>query len=156
MVVEEYDSSVGRTGGLGNVKDDEQEIFVASQWQLMWWRFKSHKLAIISGIVLLGFYIIGAFCGFLSHGDANFSAYKFAYMKPQALHWFHEDGFGPYVYGVTSKRNADTLKMEHFVNEEVRIPLTFFARQREYKLLGIFKTDIRLLGVKGDPPSVRL
>ena len=119
MVVEEYDSGVGRAGSVGGgVRDDEQEVFIASQWQLMWWRFKSHKLAVISGIVLLGFFLIGALCGFLSHGDANFSDYRFAYMKPQALHWFHEDGFGPYVYGVDSKRNPETLKTWIFVDFE--------------------------------------
>ncbi len=151
MVVEEYDSGVGRAGSVGGgVRDDEQEVFIASQWQLMWWRFRSHKLAMISGVVLLGFYLIGALCGFLSHGDANFSDYRFAYMKPQKLHWFHEDGFGPYVYGVDSKRNPETLKMEHFVNEEVRHPISFFVRQREYKFIGIFKTDIRFMGIAGE------
>ena len=26
----------------------EQRIFVASQWQLMWWRFRKHKVALAS------------------------------------------------------------------------------------------------------------
>lgn len=151
MVVEEYDSGTGREATLaGGVRDDEQEVFVASQWMLMWWRFKSHKLAVIASFVLLGFYIVGAMCGFLSHGDANFSDYRFAYMKPQKLHWFHEDGFGPYVYGVDSMRNPITLKMEHFVDEEIRLPLKFFGTQRGYKFLGIFPTDVRFMVMAGE------
>ncbi|PYO52546.1 MAG: peptide ABC transporter permease, partial [Candidatus Rokuibacteriota bacterium] len=35
---------------------EEQRVFVASQWQLMWWRFRKHRLAVASGIVVLGFY----------------------------------------------------------------------------------------------------
>lgn len=151
MVVEEYDGGTGREATLaGGVRDDEQEVFVASQWMLMWWRFKSHKLAVIASFVLLGFYIVGAMCGFLSHGDANFSDYRFAYMKPQKLHWFHEDGFGPYVYGVDSMRNPITLKMEHFVDEEIRFPLKFFGTQRGYKFLGIFPTDVRFMVMAGE------
>ncbi|MCJ7824952.1 MAG: hypothetical protein MUP44_08645, partial [Anaerolineales bacterium] len=31
---------------------DEERIYVASQWQLMWWKFRRHKMAMVS-IVLL-------------------------------------------------------------------------------------------------------
>ena len=31
----------------------DARIFVASQWQLMWWRFRKHKLALISGDPIL-------------------------------------------------------------------------------------------------------
>ena len=34
---------------------DKQRIFVASQWQLMWWRFRKHRLAVASGVVIAGF-----------------------------------------------------------------------------------------------------
>ena len=30
----------------------EQRIFVASQWQLMWWRFRKHKVAVASAFVV--------------------------------------------------------------------------------------------------------
>jgi peptide/nickel transport system permease protein len=35
----------------------EERIFVASQWQLMWWRFRKHKLALASGVIVVGFYM---------------------------------------------------------------------------------------------------
>ena len=38
----------------------EQRIFVASQWQLMWWRFRKHKVAVASALVVIGFYLVVA------------------------------------------------------------------------------------------------
>ena len=35
----------------------EDRIAVASNWKLVWWRFRRHRLALISAIVLVGFYL---------------------------------------------------------------------------------------------------
>ncbi|WP_197081018.1 hypothetical protein [Gordoniibacillus kamchatkensis] len=37
---------------------------VASQWKLMWWKFKKHKVAVASAIVLGVFYLIAVFANF--------------------------------------------------------------------------------------------
>ena len=44
----------------------EQDISFASQWQLMWMRFRRHKLALVGGIILLVLYTIAGFCEFIS------------------------------------------------------------------------------------------
>ena len=36
----------------------DARVFVASQWQLMWWRFRKHKVALASAVVVIGFYTI--------------------------------------------------------------------------------------------------
>ena len=46
--------------GPGAAAAPEQRIFVASQWQLMWWRFRKHKVAVASAVVVFGFYLIVA------------------------------------------------------------------------------------------------
>ena len=40
---------------------DSEEILVATQYQLMWWGFKKHKPAMISGAVLFIFYVLFVF-----------------------------------------------------------------------------------------------
>src|SRR5947209_18102289 len=30
----------------------QSKVFLASQWRLMWWKFKRHKMALISGVFL--------------------------------------------------------------------------------------------------------
>ena len=44
----------------GNRPQDSQ-VYIASQWKLMWWRLRRHKLAMASLIILFGFYFISAF-----------------------------------------------------------------------------------------------
>ena len=51
---------------LSNRRDDSQ-VYIASQWQLMWWRLRRHKLAMASLIVLAGFYFISAFAEFFAY-----------------------------------------------------------------------------------------
>ena len=50
---------------------DEQRIFVASQWQLMWWRFRKHRVAVASAVVVLGFYLAVLGADFLAYSDPN-------------------------------------------------------------------------------------
>ncbi len=35
---------------------EQERYYMASQWQLMWWKLKRHRLAVIFGIVLLIMY----------------------------------------------------------------------------------------------------
>ena len=35
---------------------EQERFYSASQWQIMWWKFKRHRVALISGIVLLLIY----------------------------------------------------------------------------------------------------
>ena len=44
----------------------EQRIYTASQSQLIWWRFRKHKLAMIGGVVLILLYLLAIFCEFIS------------------------------------------------------------------------------------------
>ena len=31
---------------------EQERFYLASQWQMMWWRLKRHHLAVVSGIIL--------------------------------------------------------------------------------------------------------
>jgi len=42
-------------------EEKEAKIFVASQWQLMWWRFRRHKVAIASAIIVFLIYMVALF-----------------------------------------------------------------------------------------------
>ncbi len=44
----------------------DEKLYTASQWQLMWWRFKQHKLALISTVIVILFYIVALFCEFFA------------------------------------------------------------------------------------------
>ena len=47
----------------------EERVAVATQLQLTWWRFKNHKLAYASGLIIAVFYLIAIFADFLAYSD---------------------------------------------------------------------------------------
>ena len=45
----------------------DESYFIASQWQLMWRKFRKHRLAILGGVVLAVMYIMALFCEFIAY-----------------------------------------------------------------------------------------
>ena len=124
-----------------------ENVYVASQWQLMWWRLRRHKLAMGAGIVLIIMYLMVVGAEFLSTSDPFLSEARRGEMPPQPIHFF--DGWKPglYVNPVEGSRDPKTFKRVYVRNEEVKTPVRLFARGFEYKWMGIIKTDRHLIGV---------
>jgi len=152
MVVEEYEGGLldsdGRKGALA-APEDEESVFVATQWQLMWWRFRRHKLAVASAFILSLFYIAAIGAEFLSSSDPATSVVDVAYLRPQKIHWFDGGSFSPHVEKVTGARDPKTFKKIYAVDPDVKIPVSFFVRGYEYNFLGFIKADRHLLGIEG-------
>src|ERR671927_625701 len=106
----------------------EERVSVASQWQLMWWRFRKHKLAIIGAIVVLIFYAMVILADFLAYSDPEASEAQRGLIAPQPIHWFTDDGsFFPHVYGLAGKRDPVTFKRVYAPDPSTKVPVTFFA-----------------------------
>ncbi len=132
------------------VSTPEEAAYLASQWKLVWWRFRRHRLAMISLILVLGFYVVAAFPGFLSIHDPLDSLSSRVFMPPQRIHLF--DGWvpRPFVYGIDGQRNTVTLAMEHIQDRETKHHIKFFVSGHGYKLFGLFRTDIHLMGADSE------
>jgi len=126
--------------------DDEEEIFVASQWQLMWWRFKKHRAALVAGVVVLLMYSVGLGAEFVSssHPRTNYTAVSL--LKPQTIHWFDGWSFDPHVYAVTGGRDPVTFAKVYVEHPEDKISVKFWVRGFEYTFLGLVTTDRHLFG----------
>jgi len=122
-------------------------ISVATQWQLMWWRFRKHRAAIVAAIVLLLFYVVVLFADFLAYSDPAQDNAEILLLSPQSVHLWDGDEFKPHVYGFTGKRDPKTFKKVYTVDPEKKIPVVLFAEGYEYKLLGLFETNRHLIGV---------
>jgi peptide/nickel transport system permease protein len=134
------------------VPEKEEKIYVASQWKLMWWRFRRNKLAIAGLVVLIIFYIIAAFCEFFAPYDPYKYDVRYVLAPPQRIHFVDEHGFHlrPFVYAYKMDIDPNTLRRIYSEDKTRKYPIKFFVRGHEYKLLGLFKTDIHLFGVEGD------
>ena len=131
----------------------DEAFDVAPNWKLVWWRFKKHRLALVSAFVLLGIILIALFPDFFSIQDPNKSSARKSFMPPQGISFFHDGGFQVHVKPLKGKRNKTTLKMEWVINEKRILPLRFFTSGYEYEVFGLFKTDLHLFGI--EKPSAR-
>ena len=136
-----------------NEKFKDEAFDVAPNWKLVWWRFKKHRLALVSAFVLLGIILIALFPDFFSIQDPNKSSARKSFMPPQGISFFHDGSFQVHVKPLKGKRNKTTLKMEWGVDEKRILPLRFFTSGYEYEVFGLFKTDLHLFGI--EKPSAR-
>jgi len=127
--------------------DAGERLYVASQWQLMWWRFRKHHLAMAAGIVVVCFYLVAIFADFLATTDPELSDARRSLMPPQRIHWLDGWSLRPHVYAVKGARDPKTFKRVYQVDPTQKIPVPVFAHGFTYKLFGLIPTDRHLLGV---------
>ena len=122
---------------------------LATQWQLMWWRFRKHRMAML-GMVLLGFLgicvVIPEPVSPYAPGERNT---KYVAGAPMMPHFFAADGtfhLRPFVYGVKSERDPVTLKLRHTTDTSQIWEIEFFVRGDPYRLFGLIPLDLHLFG----------
>ncbi len=128
----------------------EERFYIASQWQLMWRKFKKHKLAILGSIILAIFYILAIFCEFFSPYDIYKRNAKYVYCPPQRIHFFDKEGFNfrPFVYGFKRTLDMKTFSRIYVEDKTKKYPIYFFVHGDKYKFWNLFKADVHLFGTK--------
>jgi peptide/nickel transport system permease protein len=132
------------------IAPDAVKAYVASQWQLIWWRFRRHRLALISAILLIFVYLVVLFAEFIAPYDPADYIARYTYAPPQTLYLFDNSSgqitFNPHVNDYKVEIDQEALRRTFVVDPETRIPLRFFVHSWPYKLFGLIETDIHLLG----------
>jgi len=124
----------------------QERFYLASQWRMMWWRLKRHRLAVISGAILAVFYLSILITEFLAPYELQTRNTDFIYAPPQAVHLFHDGTFvGPFVYGLDYRLDLRTLKRDYTPNEANVQPLRFFCRGEPYRMWGLIEGDRHLV-----------
>ncbi len=129
----------------------DEARYSLSQWQLMWRKFIRNRAALAGGIIILLFYLAALFAPFLSPYGLTTRFRERLYVPPQMIQFFDEGRFAPFVYGVTAGLNMDTLERISEVDKSVKYPLKWWVEGEEYKLFGLFETNIHLFGAEGGP-----
>ncbi len=118
----------------------------ASQGQLIWWRFKRHRVAYIALFVLGLSYFSIIVTEFLAPYNLHSRHTDYIFMPPQQVHLFHEGSFlGPFVYGVDGELNLDTLLREYSEDTDRIYPIRYFCSGDAYKFWGLIKGDFHLI-----------
>lgn len=127
----------------------DERISVASQWQLTWWRFRKHLLAMIGAVVIIVFYLVVVFADVVAYSNPNDSQANRALIPPQPIYLFYIGKWDPFVYGLKGARDPNTFQLVYKIDYQRRVPLRLFAPGFRYYLFGIIPTNIHLLGVQG-------
>jgi peptide/nickel transport system permease protein len=124
----------------------EERIYVATQWQLIWWRFRKHKLGLIGSALLIIMYAGAVFCDFFCTMDPQERS-EFLYCPPQGIQFRDENGtwVKPFVYGLDRSNEPVTLRRIYTRNPEVKYPVNFFAEGYPYKMLGFIRSSRHLI-----------
>ncbi|HRJ41835.1 MAG: ABC transporter permease [Caldilineaceae bacterium] len=135
----------------------DESFYYASQWELIRFRFRRHKLAMISLVLLIVLYLLAIFPGFFSPYSAGRRFEKYQQAPPVSVHFFSENGWeGPFYYGYGRELNQQTFKYEFTENTDNIIPIELFSRGESYKIWGLFETNIHFFGSKEDGPPLML
>jgi peptide/nickel transport system permease protein len=124
----------------------EDRVSLASNWTLIWWRFRQHRLAMASAVVLAVFYAVVLVPDFFSTQDPEATDARLAFIPVETLSFVGGGRLGLSVPAIAGRRNPVTLRMEWRVDAARRIPLRLLARGYPYRVLGLIGTNVHLIG----------
>ncbi len=130
--------------------EEAKRYYSASQFQLIWWRFKKRRLAQVGALILITMAFVGAFAEFIGPYTGTTRIGDAVLVAPQRPLFCNDDGCSvrPFLPGIISERNPDTLRMETKIDSSVRRDIYFFVEGEPYKLLGFIKMNTHLFGVE--------
>jgi peptide/nickel transport system permease protein len=128
------------------ITPEQERFYTASQWRLIWWRFRRHQLAVVSAVFLLLSYGSTLISEVIAPYDQTTRDPHHIYAPPQWIHLFdHGRLVGPFVYGRKQHLDMDTLKRVYEEDPARVEPLRFFCRGDRYTLWGRWPADFHLV-----------
>jgi peptide/nickel transport system permease protein len=125
-----------------------ERFYYATQSQLVWWRFKKHKIAMIAGVLTIVLYLTAVFADFVAPYGV-ITRWEGRQQQPPTTVYFYREGAGitgPFIYPVTRKADPKTFKWQFVPDTTKPMPVQFFVKGEPYKILGFIDTDIHLFG----------
>ena len=127
------------------VTPEQERYYLATQWQLMWWKLRRHKLAVWSGAFLIAMYASIVMSEILAPYALQTRNTDFLYHPPQAVHWFHEGEFiGPFVYKSVGEFNLTDFQWQYTEDRSQPEPIRFFCLGDSYEYFGLIEGSFHL------------
>ncbi len=127
------------------ISPEQEKIYLAPQWKLMWWKFRQHRIAVWCGVFLAILYATIFISEFLAPYNIQTRNVDNIYSPPQQVHLFHEGEFvGPFVYRQNYKLNMETLKREYTKDTSKVDKIRFFCTGDTYHWWGLVEMETHL------------
>jgi len=134
---------------VGPLPREPERYYLASQWQLIWWRLRRHRLAVAALWFLVGLYGLIPWVEFLAPYALRARHPDYVYCPPQRVHFFHEGRWvGPFVYGLTMTLDMETLKREYREDRARLYRVRWLVEGEPYLFWGLWPARRHLVGVE--------
>jgi peptide/nickel transport system permease protein len=123
----------------------QERFYMASEWRMVWWKLRRHRIAVLSGAILLIMYASILICEVLAPYGLDARNTDFIYAPPQRIRIFDKGQLvAPFVYGYDYRLDMNTLERVYTSNGKPE-PIRFFCHSGEYRLWGLFPGDLHLV-----------
>ena len=128
----------------------EEQYYVASQWQLMWRKFRRHRLGFISAILLFIAYFFAMTYDFWIPYDFT-ARHDQLSSPPTRIHVIDSEGTWqmPFVYSTQSVLDPHTFQRNYEDDLTQTHPIGLFGQGDIYKFWGLFEWDRHFFGIEG-------
>src|SRR5215469_3175700 len=124
----------------------QERFYVASQWRMVWWKLRRHRVAVVAGAILLAMYVGITVCEFLAPYGVDTRNTDFIFAPPQPVHIFYEGRLTrPFVLGFDYRLDMKRLKRIYTPDPNQRQNLHFFCRSEGYQFWGLFPGNLHLV-----------
>ena len=112
-----------------------------------WRRFAASKTGVAGAIILVLLYGVAVLAPFLAPYGITTQHRGAVLQPPQGLHVSHEGRLrSPFVYPLSAERDPVTFARVYTADTSNPVPLRLFVRGAEYRILGLFESDLHLFG----------
>ena len=129
----------------------ESTYEILSQRQLIWRKFKRHRVAYFCFYLLVLLYTMALFAEFFAPYGAFQRHSNYLLAPPTPLHFIDEKGTfhpRPFVFKITNELNTETFQREYVEDTSEKYFLRLFVPGEPYQLLGFIETNIHFVGVE--------
>lgn len=117
---------------------------------LVWRKFRTRRIAIVGGMIIIALFFMAIFADFLSPSDPITPNMQYAYTSPQRLYFITADGqmsLRPFTFTQKQVLDPATFLPSWQPDLTKPYPIRFFVQGYSYKLLGLFPSRLHLYGV---------
>lgn len=131
------------------------DYYQASQWRLVWWRFRRHKVAVVALFGLVLIYLMALSAEFVAPYSIDTRFTSGGGQPPSAVHIIHQGQLRtPFVYATTRELSYETFRYEHAEDTSTAYPIRLFGKGDRYEFLGLIPADRHLFTVGVDAPPL--
>jgi len=125
-------------------------LYTATQWRLMWIKFRKHKVAMFAGVVVILLYVVVVLAEFVAPYEPRTRSIRHPFVPPMRIRVRDQDGrfHRPFVYGVKQIRDPETFERTYETDPSKRYPIKLFVRGDKYKMWGVWEMNRHLFGLE--------